>query len=337
MIFTTVSGCTTTPTLKEKSLPPVFSDMNTIGGSYRGSLIFPPFDTSDFIFPDANDYLTFKPAELSLNSDLPSVPDKLIAYKIIRPVVDEAYARNMMQLIGFSSGTFNYYESARTYNIYVGDITNPGPSMSIDKDGRIDVIYADILTGGGGSPDQESIDAAQNWLKSRSLYPKGIVNVKILPYVVEVYKDAPEGLTFSSSTYAKTVIFSPTLDGYELFGIGAMFYIGYNGKILQVHINIPEFKPYCYVKVQQPEAAIGTLRDYLQNPAKFGAAAPECVMGGLSSASVKVNNISLKYFAMLPADVSQPAYAQPVYITYGKVDKPELPQNAYIMVDAVSR
>jgi hypothetical protein len=336
VILTVVSGCTVAPTLEEKSTLPVFNDMNVLGSKYCLSLIFPPSDTSSFLFPHPGDYLTFKPAELSLNSCLPVVPDKLIAYKVIRPVVNETYARDLMRRIGFSSGTFGYNGGARNYYIYTGDGKSPSPSMTIDKDGKIDVLYSYNRSGASGCADQEAIDAARNWLQSRGLYPKGNVNIKTTREELGFYKDAPEGITFWSTTGATVVIFSPTLDGHELFGIGALFFVADNAKILEVHINMPELQPYCYVKLQQPEVAFATLRDYLQNPSKFGADAPECVMGGWTQ-NIQVNNVSLEYFVMEPADTSQPAYAQPVYVTYGKTDKPEWLQDAYILLDAVAR
>ena len=331
MMLTMVSGCSISTELIEKSLPPVFSDMNVLGSKYFDTLIFPPFDTSNWVFTHQNDYLQAEPAELTINSSLPPVPDKLIAYKIIRPVVDEAYARELTQRIGFN-GALSYFNTDDTYR--AGDTANGSPVISIYRDGSIGVWYDRSNRESSPPPDEECINIARNWLNSNGLYPKGVINVKTLPFVIDVYKDAPEGLTFWNYTCATTVIFSMNLNGYELFGMGAILNIGENGKVMEVHINAPEFEPYCDVKVKQPEAAIGTLRDYLQNPSKFGADSPECLISGLSP-SIQVNNISLKYFAMMPADASQPVYAQPVYITYGKGDKPGLPSNAFIVVDAV--
>ena len=329
LIFTTVSGCTTTPTtyttpvLEEKTLPPVFSDINVLKNKYWANLIFPPIGTSN---TSENDYLPFTPVELPGNSSPSTVPDKLIAYKVIRPVVTKDYASNLASRLGFRgkiNRSDNTYINTYSYILNTGT-TDIDPAMSISGDGRIEVSYDRSVSGSSPPSDQECIESARKWLNTYGLYPKGVVNVEVLPCVREVYRDAPEGLTFSSYTYATTVIFSMTLDGYELFGMGAILTIGSDGKVREALINAPEFKPYCYVNVKQPEAAYSTLQDYVQNPAKFEADAPECMTGGLNP-PMQIKNVSLKYFAMLAADTSKPVYAQPVYFF----------NYTYIMVDAV--
>jgi hypothetical protein len=266
---------------------------------------------------------------------LPSVPEKLIAYKVTRPVVDETYARTISKRLGFNE-PMKFYTTDNSYRVYNGDPYNDdSPVFSVYQDGSMAIYYTRKSQRPTSLPtDQECIDIARKWLKSYDMYSKDIINITTSPDIVYIMMRRTE----SQYTLGTWVSFIIGLDGYELFGMGAFFLIGENGKILEVHVNAPEFEPYCYVKVQKSESALDMFQDYLHNLSKLLVDSPECLIINIYR-YISVDNASLKYFAMLSPDGIQPVYAQPVYIFTGEGrDKPELPWEHFIgMVDAVSR
>lgn len=320
--------------LEEKSLPPVFIDINLLRGKYHETLYFTN-GYSQLVFGSLPTVLDTEFAELSVNSSLPVVPEKLTAYKIIRPVVDETYARNLSKHLGFNDPP-QFYDTDNTYRVYDGDpYDDNSPVLSIYQEGTIAIYYTKNKQQPLNLPsDQECIDIARKWLESYGLYPEGVINTTASPDIVYIMS----GRTESQYTAATSVSFIIGLDGYELFGMGAYFLIGENGKILEVHINTPEFEPYCYVKIQKPDLALNKFQDYLHNPSKFRADTPDCLIRNINR-YISVNNISLKYFGMLSQDDTQTVYAQPIYVLEGEGrNEPELLWGHLTgMVDAVSR
>ncbi len=201
---------TSTMALEEKSLPPVFSNMNTLWGKYFSSLIFPPDDHSDLVF-SRHPIQATKPEELTIDSSLPAVPDKLIVYKVIRPVVDETFASNLVQRIGLT-GEMIFSNVDNTYRIYFGDGTD-GEGISIYKDGKISIWYERDRRHVSSLPsDEECINIAQNWLKSHDLYPKNVINIETTLETVAIRTGLTTGPFYP---YATLVNFSIGLDGYN--------------------------------------------------------------------------------------------------------------------------
>jgi hypothetical protein len=319
--------------LTEKSLPPIFSNMDTVWGDYFKTLFFT--DSSRLVFGRLPIQLDAEFAELSIIADLPVVPEKLIAYKVIRPVVDETFAQNMAQRVGFN-GPLEFYNTDNTYRVYDGDPPNDSPVFFIYPEGAATIYYIrNIYPRSASLPsDQECIEIARKWLNSSNLYPDNVIKITTTPYVVNLMTGRIE----SQYTAATWVSFVIGLDGYELFGMGAYFLIGENGTVREVHINVPEFEPYSYVKIQKPEIVMETLQDYLKNPDKFGINTPECLTRAINR-NVSIENISLKYLAMISPNNTQAVYAQPIYVFEGKGrNQPELRWDTFIGAgDAVSR
>jgi hypothetical protein len=324
----------TSLTLEEKSLPPVFSDINLLRGEYRETLHFSN-GYSQLVFGSLPRILEAEFAELSVNSTLPVVPEELIAYKVIRPVVDETYAYDLSQRIGFSDPP-QFYDTDKTYRVYDGDpYDDNSPVFSVYQDGTIVIYYTRIKQQALSLPsDQECIDIARKWLESCDLYPKNVIDIKTSADIMHIMR----GSTESQYTAGTSVSFIIGLDGYELFGMGAHFLIGENGKVLEVHINAPEFESYCYVRVRKPDLVLNTFQNYLNNPPKFRADTPECLISNINR-YILVNNVSLKYFSMISADDNVTAYAQPVYVLEGVGrNKSELSwDHLTAAIDAVSR
>ena len=86
--------------LEEKSLPPVFSNIDLLRGRYSTTFHFPN-SYSRQVFGTLPIQLEAEFAEMTLNTSLITTPERLVAYRVIRPVVDEAYAYKLAQRLGF--------------------------------------------------------------------------------------------------------------------------------------------------------------------------------------------------------------------------------------------
>jgi hypothetical protein len=320
--------------LTEKSLPPVFRDMDVVWGKYFETLFFT--DSSRLVFGRLPTQLDAEFAELSINTDLPVIPEQLIAYKVTRPVVDETFAQSMAQRSGFK-GLPQFYTADDTYRVYDGDPPNDSPVFFVYPDGAATIYYTRNKNQRSSSlpSDQECIGIARKWLNSSNLYPDNVIKITTTPYVVGVMTGSRIESTYTAATWVSFVI---GLDGYELFGMGAYFLIGENGTVREVHINAPEFEPYMYVKIQKPELVMETFQDYLLDPDKFRIGTPECLTREINR-YVSIDRISLKYLAMVSSDSGQTVCAQPIYVFEGKGrNQPELGWDTFIGAgDAVSR
>jgi hypothetical protein len=326
---------TSSKVLEEKILPPVFSNMDLLWGKYYQTLCFPN-NSSHLVFGGLPIQLDAKFAELTVNIDLPIVPEKLTAYKVIRPLVDESYTHGLAQRTGFNDSPV-FYTTDNTFRVYNGDPNKSNsPVFTIYKEGTI-VIY---LT---RNEEQKSLDLPSNeecinigrkWLNSHNLYPKDVIKITTTPNVVHVMS----GYTESQYTAANWVSFIIGLDGYELFGMGAYLLIGENGEVRKVCINAPEFEPYTYIRIQKPEVTLDIFQDYQLNPEKFRISTPECLTRNINR-YISIENISLKYLAMINPDNSQEVYAQPIYIFEGQGrNQPDLKWDSFIgACDAVVR
>src|ERR1035437_6190478 len=214
-------------------VPPVFSNIELLRGRYSETLHFTNTN-SRLVFGSLPTQLNAEFEELSLNSDLSDPPDKLTAYKVNRPSVDEIYARELASRLGFNGDltedTKLKYPDYRFHNGPASDSTSP--VLSIFKDGSISLWNNSRYSIPPVLPSaQQSIDIARGWLNTHNLYPKGEIDIEASPKIMYVMR----GRIQSQYVYATSVSFIMRLDGYELFGMGAYFGIGENGKLLKAH------------------------------------------------------------------------------------------------------
>ena len=319
LLFSNLLSCTqiessTNLTPQEIMLPLVFNDMDQLrsryddfsafsdyGYSYGSSLFRSPYFDSDFKF-----------SGLTETSNLPSVPDRLTAYSIVRPKVNYGYAQNLAKKLGFT-GAIVFNETYQTYSTHEADPNGP-PSLLIFEDGLIHYEYYKVPMQGTNLPsDEKCIDIARNWLESCGLFPDNVINCTAAQVITHVM----QGYYESEYVSATKITFQIGFDGYPILGLGACVIIGDDGKVLQANINAPQFKACGYVRLQQPEAGISIFQDYLKNPNLFKQGTPLCLISSINPI-VKIESVSLQYFAMLNVDDTQPAYVQPVYIIKGE-------------------
>ncbi len=208
-------------TLEEKSIPPVFGNMELLRGRYRQTLHFKS-SYWRLVFGSLPAQLETEFAELTVNSTLPAVPERLVAYKVIRPEVDEAYARSLAQRLGFiGEPEENKQLKYPDYRFYNGPPSDDStPVLSIFKDGSISLWNNRLKNIPLNLPeDQECIDIAREWLDSHKLYLEGVIDIEVSPSIMYVMQGRRE----SHYTYATSVSYVTGLDGCELFGMGAYF------------------------------------------------------------------------------------------------------------------
>jgi len=301
----TVTGCASKP------LPPVFEGAHLYHDHYFSRSTAAYTCITPGHQPHA--YEEGWPSEVNLNTDLPDAPAKLTVYKIIRPVVDEDYARDIAQRLDYNENLIETMDNSsyphNGYRFFKGT-----KALLIYEDGTVSISDTDFPMKPSSLPtDQECINIAREWLESHGFYPENVIDVETSPIIIHV----AQGLTFSKFTAATGITFRIGIDGYELYGMGACVLVGEGGEIIKVMIKTPEFEKYSTVSVQQPEAALSNFRGYLDNPQQFWADTPECLIDNLSPI-MSIDSASLMYFCMLNDDITQPTYAQPVYFFEGQ-------------------
>jgi hypothetical protein len=320
-----------TSPLEEKSLPPVFNNMNLLRGAYRSGMCFVD-DATRFILGTLPEQLDAEFNDLAMNSGYPTVPETLTAYKVIRPGVDATYAQDLAKRLGFSQYPM-FFSTDKTYRSYLGDVGND-PVVSIYPDGSISIWWDRTRQKPQSLPsDQECVEIAREWLTSHGLYPDNVVDVQASPRITHLMTGRVE----SEYTSAIAISFHIGFDGLEIFGMGAYLVIGESGKILEAHINAPKFEPYSVLEVQTPQWAISTFKEYMLNPDKFRVDSPRCLIREINR-FVEINRMTLQYFPMQSLDESQPAFLQPIYVLEGiGRNAPDLNWDSFVGgVDAAS-
>jgi hypothetical protein len=301
----TIAAVPTTPALEERELPPVFSNMDLLRPAYRRSCV-----SSDAHLFGSLPRMTDTFQEMALPAIQPSVPNRITAYRIIRPEVDEEFVRTLAKRLGLPTAV-HYAETDKTYRIYLGEepavlwVYSDGHTViNFNKD-----VYKEAVN---LPPDEKCIEIARAWLNTHDLYPGNVMDIRVSP-VTGAVMHGYEEREFVTGT---AIIFQIGLENCELYGMGANIVIGDEGEILRADINAPEFEPYSYVRLITPEDALATLEAGLRDPESLRLDSPVCLVNYIYAFN-RLDKVSLQYIAMQSQDGGQ-AYAQPVYIVEGQ-------------------
>lgn len=283
---------TTSPVLE---LPPVFDNINNFSVEISADAISRPRIYKNLSkSQEPHDWSV----ELTSDIDLPASPDTLNAYRIIRPNIDEEYARKVAEQIGFDKPVEEVtndklpFPRNKCFIVQRSDPSGKAP-LGIYQNGVIVVFFKEATEIYSIPSDQECIRIAQDWLNSTKLYPDGVINVMTTSVIQHVMQGAVE----SEYPITTSVNFLIGIDGYELYGMGAYVSISNNGEICGAYINVPKLEKCSIVNIRKPETAFGTLRDYLAEPSKFWSYSPECLLSYIAP-QMTVEKASLKYFPM---------------------------------------
>ena len=288
-----------TPTEKEKSLdislPPVFEGIYQLG------------------------IVNASPVTVVVDYSLPEVPIEVTAYRVLKPRVDDVYAANMAQQLGFDGElvTLNPGETREVYT-YI----NETHRLEIRLDGSILFAKDTSLQLPRSLPsEQDCITIAKRWLTAHNMYSENVAKVETEPY-----------LMMDGNPIAIGVTFKVVIGGYEAHGLGIFVAVGESGEIVIVSRSLPQFEAYSSVKLKTVDAALGILKHYLTSPSPPPAENLECIINMRSFTRLTVQKITLQYF-------NNAGYLQPVYVFEGEAyDQYTSSVESFVgLVDAVNR
>jgi hypothetical protein len=293
---------------EEKTISPVFINAHDFHDHTATYLDLPEVY---YCITEARDQIS--PIELTVDTDLPEIPDELPVYKVIRPNFDEDYATEI-------AGKLNLNDNLEKIDEYDFPLKRfhfekDGKILEVFEDGSIYVCY--VIEPGRPSSlpsDEECIEIARDWLEDNGLYPKNVISISTSPIILVVAKGHEVLYEFTQNI---SVSFTIGINGYETQGMGAYVAVGENGEIIKAYINSPEFEEYTTVVLKQPEEVLATFEDYLDNLELFYTDSPLCLVDNIRS-TMSVTDISLKYFCMLSEDSDVVALAQPILVLEGQ-------------------
>ena len=298
---TSVSNNSTTLALVE--VPPVFEGSYS-AGAYR-----------------------LQPTEVELDTDLTDMPEQLIAYQVITPEVNDQYAKNLANKLGFFN-EWPLYGSKRVAYTYTRD----NEYLEIGLEGGIsfrqDIQISDIPQ--QLPSDQDCIEIARHWLETNNLYPSNVARVQVGYGLSVASVDSQTGEAGLPVYYSKRVNFIVSVEDYELSSSGANVLVNDKGKVIQASVITTQFQKYGLVHLKTPQFAFDILKRYLTRVTPIAEEVPEC-MYNINGTRVSIKNLSIQYARTYKTD-----YLLPIYVFEGDAfrEKPE-PEKFIGKVDAV--
>ena len=251
--------------------------------------------------------------EIILDTSLPIVPEKLMVYDAIKPVLNEEFAHEIAEKFAFT-GELIPTESDEERWAYV--FTNDTYALEVEWDGSVR-FYRKTLPKTGTLPtEEECIYIAEKWLKEHDVYPSNISRGEV-----------GVRLWYNSKPIVMGVRFWTKIGEYPLQNLGTYVGISYGGSIHEIMMTVYEFQPYANLKLKPPNHALKILKAYLDS----GGIPPKgqklnCLVSRIAFKRFIVNKISLEYYC-------GKNYIQPVYIFRGEANG----ENFEGIVDAVDR
>jgi hypothetical protein len=250
------------------------------------------------------------PVDIELNTTLPELPDKLPVYKVVKPNVDDVFAADMAESLGFNVEPEPLKGEEREVYTYKQD----GKTLEINLDGSIAFYGEDDLTKPENLPsEQECIDIAKDWLKRYNLYPSGDVSVETSTYAEVEEWDTSTGQILHTHIAGILVKFKVDVGQYGLYSGGASIAIGDNGETLKVTVDTPILEEYTSASMKSAEEAFNLLSAYLSSPVAAPVEARECLANMRAFSSLELNQISISY-----QYTASKEYALPILMFKGK-------------------
>jgi len=240
-------------------------------------------------------------------------------YRVLKPKVDDVYAANMAQQLGFK-GKLVPLNPGGTREVYT--YINETHMLEIRLDGSILFAKDTNLQLPRSLPsEQDCIAIAKRWLTAHNMYSENIIEVETEPCLMVDGNPLTVGVTFEVA-----------VGGYEAHGLGIFVAVGESGEIVMVSRSLPQSEAYRSVKLKTVDAALGTLKYYLTSSSPPPAENLECITNMRAFAQLTVQKITLQYF-------NNAGYLQPVYVFEGEAYDQYSPnvESFTGLVDAVDR
>jgi hypothetical protein len=267
-------------------------------------------------------------ADIQLTAPFPVVPASLVVYQITG--VDDTRALNIAKSFGLENSPVPLKGGKRQVYSYAAH----GEVLEINLDGHLRLYQQNRSVDIPVSlpSEDECVDIARNYLSSKGLLPKNILQIKT--GVSKTLGTAQKGSPAATEVHLQITVSCVTgMNGYALYGAGPGVTIGNQGKVIELNYFQSELNEYGLVNLKTPGAAYSMLTEYLKDPSFNPVHADECLTNWRGFQRLTIGSITLQY--------SSPNlwYLQPVYVLEGDVylvGQPD-PEHFLAVVDAILR
>jgi hypothetical protein len=270
-----------------------------------------------------------QPSELELTTDFPVIPEQLMAYQMIKPEVNDQYARDIADKFGFYD-EWPLHGGEREVYTYKKDDQSIEISINggISYRQKLNISYVPQEL----PDDQKCIEIARHWLETYDLYPSDVTEIKVGYGMSVASFDSETKVSGTPVYYSKRVSFIFNIGDYQDISPGASILINDKGDVIQASINKRSYQEYGLVKLKTSQDAYDILREYLSRLTPVVEDAPECIYSPDGN-YVNINSIKIMY-----TGIYQSNYIVPVYVLEGESrNDGSKPEKFKAMVDAVKR
>ena len=239
---------------------------------------------------------------IQVETSFPETPTNITVYNIEK--VNPELAKDIAKLFGLEGdpaippdnwGHYNFSDEETILEVYLT--------------GRIEFSYKNnsYTTPASFPSTEQCIQIAQEWLKSKNLYPDNISNIqtKIGSTIGFAEKGSAAIETFPTSLLVK---FFTTINGYEVCISSASVRLGGQGEILDMHSFQPTFTEFGTVSLKTPEEALNILEESLKNTNSELITSEQVIFNQIGDKLI-INNVSLQYINNPDTLFLQPIYA----------------------------
>jgi hypothetical protein len=267
--------------------------------------------------------------DIQLDTTFPKAPDQMKVYIITK--VDDQRAFDIAKQFGMENDPVPLIGDERM----VYSFANNEEILEINLDGSMHLYqcHTDIDTSASLPSEDECINIAREYLKSKDLYPENVVRTQVGICETVGIAEKEKGQATEIPTKMRVLI-TTNLDGYENNYTMSRVVIGDLGKVLELNYNNPVLTEYGVVRVKTPIEAYNMLTAYIKDPSFNSPYQDECIVNWRGSERLVIHNISLAYTAQ-----TSKLSLQPVYIFEGEVflANQDAPEHFIGFVDAVQR
>jgi len=274
---------------------------------------FEPFESEPEVTPPISNLrggFHDTPEECVLNTTLPSVPDKLMVYKVVEPNVTREEATSLAEQFGVNG---SLRERPR------GFVARDGPCVLSIADVIVYinesktpewVVESEKDRPEGVPSDEEAIEIATKFLNEKGLMPedavlRGAVPQTLLLYIPPNRSDSGEKEIISLWKGAE-VWFGREINGYPVTGSKMSVEVDGYGKVIDLFMAWSECEPYKEYPIITPEEAFE----------EFKREGIDVCLRNVSTATI--NSVYLAYYSECAPE--KQTYLQPVYVFEGEAE-----------------
>ncbi|MCL2140486.1 MAG: hypothetical protein FWH42_02230 [Dehalococcoidia bacterium] len=278
------------------------------------------------------DTYNLPPVDIILKTDLPESIPTIVAYKIVRPKIDDKYASNIAKQLGFTGNSVPLGNEERIVYTYVSgeQILEVWLNGYILLYGNIDLKIPTNLPS-----DEECVAIATKWLKDNNMCPDNVVSITTSPRGGVQFLNSETGRLEDSYRIGTEVTFSIAIDDVAVESGGATVVIGDNGTILRMETHKYSYEKAFDVSLIEASKALKIMEDRLTSPTPPDPENIECIVNMRSFSNLEITGVALNYQYS-----TSNGYLLPIYVFTGDAYDENVPDKMYGFVgkvDATSR